>query len=220
MSKRVLYALATSIAVFAATVGTRSQVPHDLAPGAPGKDAQWTSAGKEAVGASNTLESKVWFTLRGGVMDEVYYPTVDVANTQTLQFVIVGGSYSTRRVELESEDTEHRIEALDPQSLSFRQVNTAKTGGYVIRKTYTVDPERSTVLIEVEFDSPNRYPYDLYVYYDPSLNNSGMHDSAWTEDGALLASDADKASALVSSTGFDRQTNGYLGVSDEIGRAH
>src|SRR5215213_7952157 len=90
MSKRVLCALAVSIAVFAATVGTRSQISNNLAPGAPGKDAEWTSAGKEAVGTSNTTESKVWFTLRGGVLDEVYYPTVDVANTRTLQFVVAG----------------------------------------------------------------------------------------------------------------------------------
>ncbi len=34
-----------------------------LAPGAPGKDAQWASAGKQAVGTSASLESKVWFTL-------------------------------------------------------------------------------------------------------------------------------------------------------------
>src|SRR4051794_16631033 len=90
MAKRVLYALLLSTAMLAATTGTRSQVPNNLAPGAPGRDAQWTSAGKEAVGTSNTTESKVWFTLRGGVMDEVYYPTVDVANTRTLQFVITG----------------------------------------------------------------------------------------------------------------------------------
>ncbi|HVF68847.1 MAG TPA: glycoside hydrolase family 15 protein, partial [Pyrinomonadaceae bacterium] len=206
---------AAVLSAFAASPrGARTQ--NNLAPGAPGKDAEWTSAGKEAVGTSNTLESKVWFTLRGGVMDEVYYPTVDVANTQTLQFAVVGGSHSARRVELESEDTEHRLEVLDAQSLSFRQVNTAKRGGYVIRKTYTVDPERSTVLIDVDIDSPNNYPYSLYVYYDPSLNNSGMHDSAWTEDGALLASDSDKSSALVSSAGFDHQTNGYLGVSDGL----
>ncbi|MEP6923069.1 MAG: hypothetical protein ABI954_01280, partial [Pyrinomonadaceae bacterium] len=32
------------------------------APGAPGKDAQWSSAGKQAVGTSASLESKVWFT--------------------------------------------------------------------------------------------------------------------------------------------------------------
>src|SRR5437870_8415590 len=113
MSKRVLYTLLLSIVVLAASAATRSQVANDLAPGAPGLDAQWTSAGKEAVGTSNTVESKVWFTLRGGVLDEVYYPTVDVANTQTLQFAVVLAGSPPHRVELEGEDTEHRIEMLD-----------------------------------------------------------------------------------------------------------
>ena len=34
-----------------------------LAPGGPGKDAQWATAGKQAVGTSATSTSKVWFTL-------------------------------------------------------------------------------------------------------------------------------------------------------------
>jgi glucoamylase len=209
MTKRVLYALLLSIAVLAATVGTRSQVPNNLAPGAPGRDAHWTSAGKEAVGTSNTLESKVWFTLRGGVMDEVYYPTVDVANTQTLQFVVVGcGDGLTQE-----EGAANRLEVIDPQSLSFRQ--TSETSTYTLTKTYTTDPERPVILIDVEFKSRCRALQQAYVFYDPSLNNSGMHDSAWTEDGALLASDADKASALVSSVGFTETTNGYLGTASD-----
>ncbi len=186
----------------------RAQVPDNLAPGAPGKDAQWTSAGKEAVGSSNTLESKVWFTLRGGVMDEVYYPTVDVANTQTLQFVVTGCGGS-----LSEEGAANRLEVIDPQSLSFRQ--TSETNSYSITKTYTTDPERPVVLIDVEFKSRCRALQQAYVFYDPSLNNSGMHDSAWTEDGALLASDSDKASALVSSVGFTETTNGYLGTASD-----
>ncbi|MFL6282615.1 MAG: glucan 1,4-alpha-glucosidase, partial [Pyrinomonadaceae bacterium] len=205
MTKRVLYALLLSTAVLAATAVTRSQVPNNLAPGAPGRDAQWTSAGKEAVGTSNTLESKVWFTLRGGVMDEVYYPTVDVANTRVLQFVVV--SADGKHVETEEEDTTHRVEVVDPQSLIFRQINTAKSGAYTITKTYVTDPARPTVLIDVEFMPRNGER--LYVYYDPSLNNSGMHDSAWTEGDAMLASDADKASALVSKFGL-LPTNGYF----------
>src|SRR3712207_3787536 len=155
-----------------ALISPARQTGEKLAPGAPGRDARWTSAGKEAVGTSNTLESKVWFTLRGGAMTEVYYPTVDVANTQTLQFIVVSAGSPPHRVELESEATSHRVEALDPRALSFRQVNTARHGGYVIKKTYTADPERSTVLINVEFDSPHHLPYFLYVYYDPSLGNS------------------------------------------------
>ncbi|MBA2341694.1 MAG: glucan 1,4-alpha-glucosidase, partial [Pyrinomonadaceae bacterium] len=192
---------------------------NNLAPGAPGRDAQWESAGKDGVGTSNTLESKVWFTLRDGVMTEVYYPTVDVANVRLLQFVVVGRD---GKVETESEDATHRIEVVDPQSLSFRQINTAKSGAYTITKTYTTDPARNTVLIDVKFNERERGAHRIYVYYDPSLNNSGMHDSAWTQDGALLASDADKASALVFSSratqigSFEQPTSGYFETSDGL----
>ncbi len=194
-----------------------AQTPNNLAPGAQGRDAQWANAGKTAVGTSNTLASKLWFTLREGVLTEVYYPTVDVANVQALQFVVVGCEGSNGRgFSIESEDTTHRLEILDARALSFRQVNEAKNGTFIITKTYTVDPERSTLLIDVEFDNRCRAVQSLYVYYDPSLNNSGMHDSAWTEGDALLASDADKSSALVVGSGIADTTNGYLGTSDGL----
>jgi glucoamylase len=199
--------------VLATISGARAQGANNLAPGAPGKDAQWESAGKDAVGTSASLESKVWFTLRDGVMTEVYYPAVDVANVRLLQFIVV--SPDRKRVEVESEDTTHSLDTLDPRSLSFRQVNRAKSGAYTINKTYLVDPRRHTIQIRVCFETHNA-PYSLYVYYDPSLNNSGMHDSAWTQGDALLASDADKASALISSTGFDEMTNGYFETSDGL----
>ncbi|HYG09258.1 MAG TPA: glucan 1,4-alpha-glucosidase, partial [Pyrinomonadaceae bacterium] len=204
----VLFILAWACGVGAA----RAQgAASNLAPGAPGAEAHWPSAGKQGVGTSNTLESKVWFTLRAGVLTEVYYPTVDVANSQELQFVVVSAG---GRVETESADATHRIEIIDPRALSFRQTNTAKSGAWTIRKTYTSDPERHTVLINVQFES--RAPAALYVYYDPSLHNSGLHDSAWVQGDALLASDAGKTSALLSSAGFNEMTNGYLGTSDGL----
>jgi len=205
------------------------QATNRLAPGAPGLDAHWPSAAKNGFGTANTLASKVWFTLNNGVMTEVYYPRLDVPNVQTLQLIIVGGT----RVETESEDTIHRLELLDPRALTFRQINTAKSGYYTITKTYVTDPQRNTVLIDIEFASQTAN--NVYVYYDPSLNNSGMHDSAWTEGDSLLALDGDKASALISSLGFaypdewirdtlkpsDRAadleiSNGYLGSSDGL----
>src|SRR5437660_367460 len=76
--------------LLAAWLMPRAQDRNNLAPGAPGHDAQWTNAGKDGVGTSNTVESKVWFTLRDGALTEVYYPTVDVANTRTLKFVVAG----------------------------------------------------------------------------------------------------------------------------------
>ncbi|HEX8721852.1 MAG TPA: glucan 1,4-alpha-glucosidase [Pyrinomonadaceae bacterium] len=220
MSRRFLLCAALlSLTLWGPAAARRAQRPaadDNLAPGAPGKDARWTSAGKEAVGTSNTTESKVWFTLRGGVLDEVYYPTVDVANTQTLQFVVV--SDGGRRVETEAEDMTHSIEVVDPQALVFRQINTAKSGDYTIAKTYVTDPERSSVLIDVEFrrNSPGLCGCQLYVYYDPSLNNSGRHDSAWQNGAWLVSSDADKASALALTEGFQEATSGYLGTSDGL----
>ena len=87
----------------------------------PGVDAEWPDAGKEGVGTSMTLNSKVWFTLRHGMLTEVYYPTVDVANVQSLQFVVV--NQKTRKVETESEYAAHRLEVLN--GLTFRQTNTS-----------------------------------------------------------------------------------------------
>ncbi|HEU4595609.1 MAG TPA: glucan 1,4-alpha-glucosidase [Pyrinomonadaceae bacterium] len=208
--------LACSMLLASASSPRAQTVGNNLAPGAPGRDARWESAGKTAVGTSNTLESKVWFTLRAGVMTEVYYPTVDVGNTRVLEFAVTPCASGDKALLTESEDTTHRLEVLDEHALSFRQVNKSKDDVFTIIKTYTVDPERSTILVNVEFQSGCRGVQELFVYYDPSLNNSGMHDSAWTEGDALLASDADKASALVVGGGIGDATNGYFGTSDGL----
>jgi glucoamylase len=192
-----------------------AQTATDLAPGGPGQDAHWPSAAKKGFGTASTLASKVWFTLNDGVMTEVFYPTLDVPNVQTLQLVVVRGS----EVQTESKNTVHRIEVLDSQALSFRQVNTAQNGTYTITKTYVTDPERSSVLVDVAFRWNETGPCRcaLYVSYDPSLNNSGMHDSAWIDGNWLVASDGDKASALtVADAGLVDETNGYLGTSDGL----
>lgn len=212
MSKRIFRTILAAALLLTPFGSPRAQTGDTLAPGAPGKDARWEGAGKAAVGTSNTLESKVWFTLRAGVLTEVYYPTVDVANTQVTQLVVV--SRDGKRVETEADDATHRVEVLDPQALTFRQVNTAKSGAWTITKTYVTDPARPTVLVDVEFKGSGGER--LYVYHDPSLNNSGMHDSAWTNGAWLVASDADKASALAVTEAFYEWTNGYLGVSDGL----
>ena len=205
-----------------------AQTTNRLAPGAPGHDAHWPSAAKQGFGTANTTRSKIWFTLADGVMTEVYYPTLDAPNVQMLQLIIVDGS----SVQTEAEDTIHHTEVLGSRSLSFRQVNVARSGNYKITKTYTTYPRRNTVLIDVKFES--RSPAYVYVYYDPSLNNSGMHDTGWTEDDALLVVDSDKVSALISNTRFapvhelirdtptvaysaeQRLSSGYLGTSDGL----
>ena len=206
-----------------------------LAPDAPGKDAQWATAGKQAIGTANSPNSKVWFTLAQGVMTEVYYPNVTVANVHLLQFVVVNPR--TKKVETEQDDAVHRIEATNPNSLSFRQINTAKSGEWTITKTYTTDVERDSVLINVKFE-PKNPSLNLYVYYDPSLKNKGMNDQASspaprivvgndvgaslkdsmtpTKDFGLEASNGDTVSALMFSAPISEMTNGFYQISDGI----
>ena len=204
-----------------------------LAPGAPGKDAQWSTAGKQAIGTSFNTESKVWFTLAEGALTEVYYPDVTVANVHKLEFVVVNPK--TKKVETETEDAIHKIECLTPEnnprtkdyhsqssySLSFKQTNTAKSGEWKIIKNYITDVNSDVVLIDVQFETKNKDAV-LYVYYDPSIGNTGMHDTSWTQDGIMMASDKNKISALAFSFGrkspnqFQETTNGFFGVSDGL----
>src|SRR3954454_22990513 len=146
----------------------------------------WPTAAKNGFGTSNTLSSKVWFTLADGVMTEVFYPSVDKPSLQGFQFLIIIPGAQT---ENEAEDTVHRLELPNPSSLTFRQINRAKSGAYTITKTYITDPRRNTVLIDVDFKTQSNA--QLIVYYDPSLNNSGRHDTGWTNANTLLATDGD-----------------------------
>ena len=179
---------------------------------AQGLDAHWPTAAKNGFGTSTSLSSKVWFTLAEGGMTEVFYPTLDIPNVQALQFgVILSG-----RLETELHNTIH-LEIPNPNSLTFRQVNKAKSGRYTITKTYITDPRRNTVLIHVVLDSQEAG--QVILYYDPSLNNSGMHDTAWTEGDALVAVDGDKASALISGCGLTRPQNSRAGHAEPFPRA-
>lgn len=221
--------------------GVQSQT---LAPGGPGKDAHWSTAGKQAIGTSASLESKVWFTIAQGVMTEVYYPNVTVANVEMLQFVVVNPK--TKRVETERDDTVQEIQNFPmrrnekvfdlpsvttvvkvplsefyrgvafPGSLLFRQVNRSKTGGWSIAKTYLTDPASNSVLISVSFSSSDPDD-DLYVYYDPSLRNTGMHDTGWFEGRSFLSEDGEVASALTCGRcSITDATSGFLGINDGL----
>lgn len=187
-------------------------VPQSLAaqsaPGAPGSMPSWTRGSKEAVGTSATAESKVWFTLQGGIMTEAYYPRLDTADVRTLELAVSDG----HTVWLESKDMRHSIERPEDDALVFRQTSRDLNGSFEISKTYATDPEHDTILVDVTFAASPAY--SLYVLYDPSLKNSGYGDTGLSQNGALVTRKADVASALISSTGFAQVSSGFAGTSD------
>ena len=63
-----------------------------------------------------------------------------------LQFIVSDGSTFAER---ETDATNHVTELADGKSLTYRQVNTAKSGEYRITKTYAEDPSRNALLVDV-----------------------------------------------------------------------
>src|SRR5215203_550753 len=181
------------------------------APGAPGEKAAWTEADKDGIGTSTTTSSKVWYTLDDGELTEVYYPDLGTPSVRDLQFIVSDGKTFAER---ESDATTHEVRLVDERALVYRQVNTDKDGRYRITKTYTTDPARSSVLVDVTFESLDGQRYQLYALYDPSLDNGGDDDSASRAESRLLASDGGVASALVAAPEFGQISNGYKGTSD------
>ena len=57
------------------------------------------------------------------------------------------------------------VERLD--GLNYRQTVTDRAGRWRLTKTYTTDPARDVVLVDVRFESLTGEPYGLHVLLDP-----------------------------------------------------
>ncbi len=187
------------------------------APGAPGAPATWTTGDKEGLGTSRTTASKVWYTLTGGTMSEVYYPDGTTPNVRELQFAVTDGTAFTQ---FESDATVSRkVSLVDQTSLTYQQTSTDKQRRWRLTKSYITDPARPAVLLNVTFEALKPGPYQLYALYDPSLAGDSSNDSGSASGSALVSSDAHDAarpigSALVSSIPFSSTSSGYVGSSD------
>ena len=182
------------------------------APGAPGQASDWNPGDKEGFGTARGTASKVWYTLNDGELTDVYYPRIDTPSIRDSQFVVTDGSTFTDR---EDRDSTHTVQLLSPKSLTYRIVNTAKSGKWRITKTFVTDPARSSVLEDVTFESLTGSEYQLYLLHDPALSMTGNDDTGHTGAGpSLLSSDGTTASAVVTSPELGKTSSGYLGTSD------
>jgi len=199
------------VALLAAPAVADTPPATGRAPGAPGDPASWTEADKDGFATAESLASRVWLTLDDGRLTEVYFPDLGTPSVRDLQFIVSDGeTFSV----LEREGTDHEIEVLDSRSLTYRQTNTDKEGRFRLTKTYVTDPSRDALLVDVMFESRTDDPYQVYVLYDPGLSNNGDDDTGVSQRHALLASDAQTASALTAWPRFTRTSSGYLGISD------
>src|SRR3989440_7333064 len=116
-------ALALVPAGFSPIAGWASRAASD----GPGSLSHYDLARKDCLGTARNTTSKVWFTVANGVLSDVYYPTADNTNVETLQLVVTDGHTFT---DLQARDTTYSVAALDKGGMACRVTATAKSGRY------------------------------------------------------------------------------------------
>ncbi len=146
--------------------------PQATTSDGPGALSHFDLSRKDCLGTARNRTSKVWFTIANGILSDVYYPTADNTNVETLQYLVTDGSTFT---DLQTRDTTYTVQALDSRALDCRVTTTARSGKYRITTDYLTDPDHNTVAMRAHFEPliGDLSTYKLYVRYDPSINGNG-----------------------------------------------
>lgn len=184
--------------------------------GHPGIEPRWSSSSKDGVGTALTSHSRVWFTISHGIINEVYYPRIDIANTRDIQFIVTSSGFFSE----ERKDTIHATKFSTRGVPLFEIENTSKSQNYTIRKTVFTDPDADVLIQRVIFipiEGEIR-DYSLHLLLAPHLNNGGKGNNAWVGDykgtRMLYACKDGICMAACADTPFGKMSCGYVGYSD------
>ena len=204
-----------------------SSVERYPAPGGPGIEPRWTSSAKSGVGTAFDGRSLVWFTISHGIVDEVYYPRVDQANTRDFGLLVTANRpLRPPHLSEEKRDTRSEVHLLASGVPGYRLVNTSVDGRYEIDKTIITDPERDVLLQRIRFRAlvGSLDDYHVYALLAPHIGNQGYGNDAWVDaykgEPMLFASRGAISMALASSVGWRGRSCGYVGVNDGWHQLH
>jgi glucoamylase len=185
------------------------------APGAPGLSPTWCSSDKEMVGCA-LGSSRVWFTIGGGIVNEVYYPRIDIPQIRDLGFIVGDGAgfwVEVKRL------WQHTVRLAAPGAPAVRIVHRHHRFELTLRVVPCL--HRDVLLIDLSLSGdPELRPYALLA---PHLGGTGTNNRAevamhrgrkvlWAEQGPF-------ALALAAVTGqqqdaWGRASAGVVGSSD------
>jgi glucoamylase len=188
-----------------------------VASGAPGIAPRWTRSAKDVVGTAYSSVSRVWFTISKGVLNEIYYPTIDSPQVRDLQFLISDGESFFHE---ERRNLNCTTEYLAEHGLGVRIVCSDPEGRYRLVKEVIADPHQPTVLLNVrlEGDADLLGKLHLYVLLAPHLGLGGWGNTGNAASIAgrefLTANKNGIWLALGASTPFIKRSCGYVGTTD------
>ncbi|MCE5316670.1 MAG: glycoside hydrolase family 15 protein [Parachlamydia sp.] len=186
------------------------------APGKPGIEPRWTSSAKIGVGTAMSGASNVWFTISHGILNEVYYPRVDIANIRDFGLIVTGNSFFSE----EKRHAVHEYATVEEGIPAFVLTNTCSEGRYRIEKIVFSDPCRNVLLQKIIFKplKGKLEDYRLYFLLSPHINNMGKGNSGsagkFKGYPMLFAERAGIYLSCSASAPLLAMSCGYVGVSD------
>src|SRR5215471_3306903 len=163
-------AVTSGLALAAGTAGAARAA--NVAPGGPGAASYFDLARKDCVGTAAGTRSKVWYTVAGGALSDVYEPTIDNTNVSTLQYIVTDGSTFT---DLQTRDMTYTV-AADPTGMACTVTAANTHHGYQLITTHITDPARDTVLMHTKLSAlPGSSVAGLHLYarLDAHVNGNG-----------------------------------------------
>lgn len=185
--------------------------------GKPGIEPRWTHSTKEGVGTAYSTSSRVWFTVSHGILNEVYYPTIDHPQIRDLELLITDGETFCHE---EKRHLDHTIELFGRDTLGWSITSEDPDGRYRVEKQIIGDPHESAVLIRIRLVPADdwRDRLRVYVLCSPQMGARGHHNSAACYDAGgqevLIAWQDSTHMALGATAPFSRSSVGYVGASD------
>ncbi len=186
------------------------------APGGPGISARWTSSSKSGVGTALSNLSSVWFTISHGIMNEIYFPRIDLACTRDFGMIVTDGNNFFSE---EKRHSLHKLEFFEYGIPAYKIINTCIENNYRIEKEIITDPFRNSVLQKTNFTSLKRKnEFHLYALLAPHLGNHGAGNTAWVGDykgfPMIFAYRDGVALAFACNIFWKNSSVGFVGSSD------
>jgi len=160
--------------------------------------------------------ARLWFTLGFGIVNEVYYPRVDIPQIRDLGFIVAGPDGFWSEVK---RNQNYTLKRLAPGAPAVEIVH--QHARYRLRLRITPDPRRDVLVIECRLDGEGEL--GLYVLVAPHLGATGYDNFATVERyggrRVLLAEQGPFGMALAAADehqadAFGRASAGYVGTSD------
>src|SRR5262249_40896045 len=163
-------ALVAAIMVAGSLIGF-SPATHADTPAGPGALSHFDMARKDCLGTARNTTSKIWYTVAGGVLSDVYAPTIDTTNIETLQYLVTECSTLT---DVQSRYLTYSVSA-DSTGMVCTGTSTAKSGAYQLTTTNLTDPARDSVVMSTQYTplTTAAQDYHLYVRMDATVGGNG-----------------------------------------------